>query len=409
MDIVVGGNGEGKGEGVGGGTAAGVEEDDCEVVLVCGMCGADGLPVGLGTGADDGDEDRLGGCECCLAPDGQGRQGGLGPRQGQGPAAGPAGASGPSLKRKRAPGAPTKATVAAAADAAATAAQQQRRAIYSPFPETSCEYASVRGLLSYMDATRNQAAERAIKAHVFVGVVDQQWAAAQLGTKLLLLNHRTLAKTLFFQLALRRFGVVPAMTLEHPVNCAAYVRAALDSPQAQWTPLDGDKDELTKTIVTVLTSRAELLLEYYKIGIDDKGYLYCLPELLVDYRPSAYALPIFLLRLATDTNWEVEQPCFSDIATTLATFYAALPPPVVFPSPPTTTTTSSSSSSSSSSATPTKPKPRSPLDPAALAIVQHTFFPAMQSYLKLPDALSRDGTIMQVAELDKLYRVFERC
>ena len=42
-------------------------------------------------------------------------------------------------------------------------------------------------------------------------------------------------------------------------------------------------------------------------------------------------------------------------------------------------------------------------------IVQHVLFPALRQGLVPPKRLSKDGTLLQVANLPDLYKVFERC
>lgn len=41
--------------------------------------------------------------------------------------------------------------------------------------------------------------------------------------------------------------------------------------------------------------------------------------------------------------------------------------------------------------------------------MQHVLFPALRHGLVPPKKLSEDGTILQVANLPDLYKVFERC
>lgn len=41
--------------------------------------------------------------------------------------------------------------------------------------------------------------------------------------------------------------------------------------------------------------------------------------------------------------------------------------------------------------------------------IQHVLYPAFKSYLKPSNKLAKNGNITQIASLDRLYRVFERC
>ena len=72
-----------------------------------------------------------------------------------------------------------------------------------------------------------------------------------------------------------------------------------------------------------------MLDEYYRISFDPsadegRGALTSLPDLLPRFTPSPAGLPLFLLRLATEVNWEEEQACFEGVATELGLFYSDL-------------------------------------------------------------------------------------
>ena len=61
-----------------------------------------------------------------------------------------------------------------------------------------------------------------------------------------------------------------------------------------------------------------MLDDYFSLEIDDSGNLCTIPQLLEDYIPFFGGLPIFLLRLATEVEWEEEEMCFQNIAEELA-------------------------------------------------------------------------------------------
>ena len=85
------------------------------------------------------------------------------------------------------------------------------------------------------------------------------------------------------------------------------------------------------------------------------------------------ALPIFLLRLATQVDWTREKHCFHGIAKEIGNFYAMLP------------------------------------SENLNSYVQHNLFPAL-SYLLLPSQnQAKNGNYTTVTKLSTLYKVFERC
>ena len=61
-----------------------------------------------------------------------------------------------------------------------------------------------------------------------------------------------------------------------------------------------------------------MLDDYFSLEIDDEGNLHTIPRLLDGYTPFFGGLPVFVLRLATEVNWDEEEPCFQNISDELA-------------------------------------------------------------------------------------------
>lgn len=55
---------------------------------------------------------------------------------------------------------------------------------------------------------------------------------------------------------------------------------ALELPETQWTPEDGDKAELAQRVMEILTEKGEMLQEYFAMEIDETGHLKSIPLLL---------------------------------------------------------------------------------------------------------------------------------
>eukprot|EP00606_Chrysophyceae_sp_TOSAG23-5_P001519 GSChrysophyteH2.ASY1.ANO1.400.1 assembled CDS len=291
------------------------------------------------------------------------------------------------------------------------------------FQETPVNYDSLRTLLAAVRNSKNSGLQKAISHHVVVGIVDTQWSAVQCGTRLLLLDHTRLCEHLFYQLALRRFAVMPIVPLAQPVPIRSYILAALQSPEAQWSPEDGSQESIATKATTVLLNHAAMLKEYFSINIepasadadadadsgtginevavkDEIALLSSIPELVPTYRPCAEHLPMFLLRLATDTNWEAEKECFQTIALNLGSFYSKLP----------TEIESHSSDEHKQSDHDGKLKQREQrLFQSISFTLTNVLLPAVRAQLLLPAACATDGTVVQVAALEQLYKVFERC
>ncbi|CAB1098141.1 unnamed protein product [Ectocarpus sp. CCAP 1310/34] len=143
-------------------------------------------------------------------------------------------------------------------------------------------------------------------------------------------------------MTLRRFGAMPRLPLATPLPVLPLIRAAFDLPEAAWTAIDGDKDDLAQDAVKLLEEKAALLDEYFMISlprrsvaatandddsVEGKGgeergandtagaaaaqdvgeeaqalCISSLPLLLEGHTPVGEGLPMFLLRLAIEVR-----------------------------------------------------------------------------------------------------------
>jgi DNA mismatch repair protein MLH1 len=133
-----------------------------------------------------------------------------------------------------------------------------------------------------------------------------------------------------------------------------------------------------------------MLLEYFSISISPEGNLLALPQLIPKYIPPLENLPMFLLNLCVNVDWSDEQPCLGGIARQLAEFYAL---PII--------------SSEEELENPSFLDPKN--TNSRPWILENMIFPALRSDFTPLKSFSSDGTIVQVACLEKLYKVFERC
>jgi DNA mismatch repair protein MLH1 len=233
-----------------------------------------------------------------------------------------------------------------------------------------------------LDAAAHPGLVELLRRHTYVGMATPSLALLQHGTKLYLASMPRLTRELFTQLALLRFGAAPQLPLTPPAPvedlvfeacAAAAARSEGESPPA----------EIARMACELLLAKAPMLREYFALDIGETGgrvELRALPALCDGYAPSLLGLPEFLLRLACNTDWTAEQVCFADIARHLGALHALRPPP-----------------------------------PGATALqdhewgVAHVLLPALRSHLRPPAPFATDGTVLQVACLEQLYKVFERC
>ena len=272
------------------------------------------------------------------------------------------------------------------------------------FTETKCLYASVQSLLLEIRNGRHEGLENILKKNSYVGVIDSTYCSVQFGTKLLLLDYSVLSFHLFYQLSIRRFGECTRIILGTAVDVMEYVMTALDSPLGGWREEHGPKVRTAECVVKILKQNADMLNEYFKIGVNEDGYLCTIPDLLPGYLPSPLGLPMFLLRLVTETDWEDEISCFRSIATELGRFYSTL-------SPQTDTDMDYSkierSADSGGVSTHADGTAKRDADPDRLPSL---LMSAIRVHLVAPKTCAEDSTtIVQIAALEQLYKVFERC
>ncbi|XP_041263832.1 DNA mismatch repair protein Mlh1 isoform X2 [Onychostruthus taczanowskii] len=213
-------------------------------------------------------------------------------------------------------------------------------------------------VLTLQEEISNQAhakLQEMLHEHSFVGCVSPQWALAQYQTKLYLLNTTKLSQELFYQILIYDFANFGVLRLSEPAPLYELSMLALEDPESGWTEEDGPKEGLAEYIVEFLKRKTEMLKDYFSLEIDEEGNLTGLPLLIDNYVPPLEGLPMFILRLATESE------------------------------------------ESESGSTTWK------------WTVEHVLYKAFRTHLLPPKHFAEDGNILQLANLPDLYKVFERC
>lgn len=98
---------------------------------------------------------------------------------------------------------------------------------------------------------------------------------------------------------------------------------------------------------------------------------------LDQYYPNEAGIPLYILRLATEVDWNVEQICFQNICRETAKFYSQI--------------------DTESEIYDWK------------HMTEHILYSAIKESLLPPKHFAHDSTLLQLASLTDLYKVFERC
>ncbi|GAA5876805.1 hypothetical protein JCM3774_003478 [Rhodotorula dairenensis] len=274
-----------------------------------------------------------------------------------------------------------------AADQAAQARARVRIA------QSECALTSVKQLRKEVIEARHEGLDAIIKGHIFVGIVDTVLCQSMIQhqTKLYLVQHAAIAQELFYQLGLRQFGRFSRINLTPPPRLDKLVRLAVDracTDDSAAERVAAQKDVVVQRVVTCLTDAAPMLEEYFSFTITKDKELASLPLVLPGHAPDITKLPLFLLRLGANVDWDNEKPCFASFLRELAHFYSPAPSPVG----------------------PAEPG-RAASDPAEQALrraIEHVLFPAAKQYLVAPASLLERDVVLATS-LEALYRVFERC
>lgn len=252
---------------------------------------------------------------------------------------------------------------------------------------------SIKELRSEISEQAHKGLQEMLQNHSYVGCVNPQWALVQHQTKLYLLNTTKLSQELFYQILIYDFGNFGVLRLSTPAPLYDLAMLALESPESGWTEEDGPQEGLAQYIVEFLKKKSEMLLDYFSMEIDEEGNLAGLPLLLDNYIPALEGLPMFILRLATEVNWDDEKECFESFSRECSMFYS-IRKQYILEDPALLEQQTEELGSSGTSWKWT---------------IEHVVFKAFRTLLAPPKHFTEDGSILQIANLPDLYKVFERC
>ncbi|EFA08028.2 DNA mismatch repair protein Mlh1-like Protein [Tribolium castaneum] len=215
--------------------------------------------------------------------------------------------------------------------------------------------------------------------HVFVGAINPSQALIQYSTKLFLCNTRKIMTELLYQFVLYNFQNFGFINFTKPLSVYELALQGLEVPEVGWTPEDGDKADLAQKITEILTKNGEMLNEYFSLNVDKTGRLVSLPLILDNYTPDIAGLPVYVVRLATEVTWESEKECFETVARETALYYSKM------------------SENSKWESNDWK------------WVTEHVVYSAIKEYFMPPKSFTENVSVLEIANLPNLYRVFERC
>ena len=253
---------------------------------------------------------------------------------------------------------------------------------------------SVLSLQEDICKARHDGAVDLLREHKFVGIANTRFALAQVRTKLYLFDFGKLSEDLFYQKAIFDFQNFDIFNFSEPAPIHDLIMIALDDESSSWNPDHGPKSELATFATDLLVSKREMLDDYFSIVITKEGSLSGLPILVDQYYPLLHQIPMFLLRVATEVDWDSEKGCFQSLAREIAKLYTMRPIERENDDAATQSTQNNISD---------------PNVPDWKFTVEHILFPQLKSFFVPDQSVTSSGAILQVADLHDLYKVFERC
>lgn len=264
----------------------------------------------------------------------------------------------------------------------------------------ACPLTSVVTQINSFETKSHKGLEGVLSNCIFVGFADPSFVVLQERTGLYICNALTLIQELFFQQVYMRFQNFERIVLKPPLGLRDMLKEAEKTPYLSKLESPVDLDWCYTTIMRM----REMLNEYFSIDIDDDGSINALPQIVDGFVPDMIYLPLFVYGLATKVEWQYENECFETIARQLSEFYV--------PKPPMASSSSSRSESQNKEGSDSGAQDKSTWQKTMQTYewtIQHMLFPNVKTLLYPPTSYASDGTFVQIAALENLYKVFERC
>ncbi|PRP82276.1 hypothetical protein PROFUN_06288 [Planoprotostelium fungivorum] len=246
---------------------------------------------------------------------------------------------------------------------------------------------SVNHLVHSFTSQINTGLSDIFSSSVLVGLVDSEFIALQHKTYLYLANLRHLKTLLFYQQILVRFSKLDDIHLGEGLPVRGLLQEYRRHASVEG---EGEMETLEDMYVRVFCdeTKRDMLSEYFSIEIDEEGILKRLPQIVPGHTPPFDLLPAFIYSLCLDVDWTEELRCIDSLTRVIAEwekdfggrsededrFYAG-----------------------------------ERAEEEEEKVVENVLYPAIKSVLKPTEELIENRSILQIASMEKLYKVFERC
>lgn len=253
---------------------------------------------------------------------------------------------------------------------------------------TSLRLESITSLEEEVAQKVHKSLTRVITNASYIGIVDEyrRLCCFQYDVNLYLCDYAALLQELYYQIGLTEFANFGEYLLE-PKLTIEELLAPLYETNSDLVSMD----KVTRTI----NDNQEMLNDYFQINVQDNR-LISIPLIHQDIVPSTFKLPHFIYRLGTKVDYENEKMCLQEILQQIALLYVPDAIPIADPA-----------DGGGSDARDTEAAENSTRRQLVDRVLEYVVFPLMKERFLVPNNLS--SSIIQIADLPGLYRVFERC
>ncbi|SCU81965.1 LADA_0C02124g1_1 [Lachancea dasiensis] len=297
-------------------------------------------------------------------------------------------------------GSPQLSNIVNEKDSITPSTNHDKKSIYTMLAKgkTDVNLSSIKTLRKLVDSETDQKLTNTFANLTYVGIVDEQrrLATFQYGLGLFLVDYASICSDLFYQIGLTDFANFGKIYLKRddspdPSQGISIARIINDT-------LNVKNDDLDSLLENLWNMR-DMLDEYFSIELYDGEKnlelmkVRSIPMLLKDYNPPLSKLGLFFYKMGKKVNWSDEMMCLQGILKQIALLYV---PEVIEKIDP----------QDASIDEEVMAKNIAKVEHMAIAL-EEVIFPCVKKRFLASE--SQQSSIVEIANLPGLYKIFERC
>ena len=210
--------------------------------------------------------------------------------------------------------------------------EEEEEGIAKQRPFVTVELDSVVALRQELSKRQCETTTSILQNHTFVGCFDTHLALIQHNTSLLVVEVPWISCDFMYQVALYGFSNFGLIPVDPGVDLVELILVGLEQRGEEWKNVlekmvgNGDtksaRQLLARKVADAIVEMRFMLEEYFSIIVDENGALTGLPNMIPGYLPNPEKLAVFILDLGGSVDYSSEKECFEGVCRVLAEFYA---------------------------------------------------------------------------------------